>query len=51
MVTNAVAQEFEAANESYAESFTKGHLPLPPARYHAPKLLNDKPSGQDLTSL
>ncbi|SPN98708.1 probable carbonic anhydrase [Cephalotrichum gorgonifer] len=32
MATNVVAQEFEAANKSYAESFTKGSLPLPPAR-------------------
>lgn len=36
-MANVVAQEFEAANKSYAESFTKGSLPLPPARYeHSP---------------
>ncbi|GAD93681.1 hypothetical protein ATEG_10070 [Paecilomyces variotii No. 5] len=28
----SVAKEFEAANEQYATSFTKGGLPLPPAR-------------------
>ncbi|KAJ9220553.1 hypothetical protein DTO271D3_4605 [Paecilomyces variotii] len=28
----SVAKEFEAANEKYAASFTKGSLPLPPAR-------------------
>ncbi|KAL1961583.1 hypothetical protein VTN77DRAFT_1435 [Rasamsonia byssochlamydoides] len=28
----SVAQEFEAANAKYAASFTKGNLPLPPAR-------------------
>jgi len=28
----SVASEFEAANEKYAASFTKGGLPLPPAR-------------------
>lgn len=28
----SVAREFEAANEKYAASFTKGGLPLPPAR-------------------
>ncbi|KAH8649906.1 carbonic anhydrase [Xylariales sp. PMI_506] len=27
-----VSKEFEAANEKYAASFTKGDLPLPPAR-------------------
>lgn len=31
-MANVVAQEFEQANKEYAESFTKGHLPLPPAR-------------------
>ncbi|KAL1979658.1 hypothetical protein VTN96DRAFT_5403 [Rasamsonia emersonii] len=28
----SVAREFEAANAKYAASFTKGNLPLPPAR-------------------
>ncbi|KAL4885819.1 carbonic anhydrase [Aspergillus karnatakaensis] len=28
----SVAKEFEAANANYASSFTKGDLPLPPAR-------------------
>ncbi len=27
-----VAQEFVAANERYAAQFSKGHLPMPPAR-------------------
>lgn len=30
-----VAQEFESANKSYAASFSKGSLPLPPARHVA----------------
>jgi hypothetical protein len=29
----SVAKEFEAANEKYAASFTKGDLVLPPQRY------------------
>lgn len=28
----SVASEFEAANQKYAASFTKGDLALPPAR-------------------
>lgn len=35
-MSGPVAQEFEAANKSYAESFTKGDLALPPARYTRP---------------
>jgi len=29
----SVVPEFEAANAKYAARFTKGELPLPPARY------------------
>ncbi|KAH8887632.1 putative carbonic anhydrase [Thozetella sp. PMI_491] len=32
MSSGPVAQEFEAANQGYAATFTKGSLPLPPAR-------------------
>lgn len=32
MAANTIIPEFEAANRGYVESFTKGHLPLPPAR-------------------
>lgn len=28
-----VAQEFESANETYAASFAKGNLQLPPKQY------------------
>ncbi|CAM1500471.1 Fc.00g096330.m01.CDS01 [Cosmosporella sp. VM-42] len=31
-VTASVVPEFEAVNEKYAASFTKGNLPLPPGR-------------------
>jgi len=31
----SVAQEFQKANDAYASSFSKGNLPMPPARYVA----------------
>ncbi|KAH6670991.1 carbonic anhydrase [Plectosphaerella plurivora] len=31
-MSSTIAPEFEAANEKYAASFNKGHLPLPPGR-------------------
>jgi hypothetical protein len=31
-MSSSIAPEFEAANEKYAASFNKGHLPLPPGR-------------------
>jgi carbonic anhydrase len=31
----SVAQEFQKANEAYASSFSKGNLPMPPARHVA----------------
>jgi hypothetical protein len=33
VIIMSVAKEFEAANEKYAASFTKGDLVLPPQRY------------------
>ncbi|KAJ0275102.1 hypothetical protein COL922a_014554, partial [Colletotrichum nupharicola] len=35
----SVAKEFEAANEKYAASFTKGDLVLPPQRYDTARAL------------
>jgi len=31
----SVAQEFQKANDAYASSFSKGDLPMPPARHVA----------------
>src|SRR5436309_8759309 len=31
----SVAQEFQKANDAYASSFSKGNLPMPPARHVA----------------
>ncbi len=31
----SVSQEFQKANETYASSFNKGDLPMPPARHVA----------------
>src|SRR6266699_4463011 len=34
-ISMSVAQEFQKANDAYASSFSKGNLPMPPARHVA----------------